>query len=885
MPALNFLNRNNNKSNDGSEENPNSKASTMNAALLHLPPEECRRVVRDRVMAAAAAVNIRHQVDASMALDEDPDLSKDAKAKKREAQYASHEACKDRLHQVLGNESFSPLISTCLVLDPTKTAGEKSSSTNNPTLSLHAAFACVTLLLCNLVLLVATTSSSGSNQNLQDSSGSCLAGGYDARIRNVLCMASIELLAEKLEQDDKDGSLLKRLKDKQQSRQRVQLIDDGDNDASADGILKEGENIESQLSHFLEEELHKKQDTAKDDAPNTTAEVVAPVENLEDVDSNNSKVFDDLYRRYATRKYQALEQAVTDLMMNQMVNNAASSEKIQGDATEADGEEEANNSGRFSRKNLVRAAKIGGVGVVAGTLFAVTGGLAAPGIAAGVAALGVGSTVLTLATPAALIALFGVGGGGLSAYKMKRRTDGLTEFSIHQETTDAVSDDTSKNATAHLHTTVCIAGWLNDENDFQRPWGVTPSNLSYLERLQRFFSVVDPEKVHDAKEMAKPYSKNSNREEGAAKDEELWLAFSAALKAQYGKTPDNLLPLEDRATTLSEEEDETLREIFDAIVHTNTSSDQPSNNGSRIHSATSIVLSKEPSNISESIRLSNSDKKTSSSPVWDYQTEYGGDLYTIKWESAMLLNMCQVANNMVKQAANKATTEVLKKTALATIMAAVAWPSLLMGLAGSLDNDWTLITIRSDLAGIELARSLLQSDERRPVNLVGFSFGARVVYACLLELERHQAIWEAQQHQQDKKNGTLKNRWKKKTAEDSIEYTREPASIVQDALLIGAPLFVSRSKLRLARHMVAGRFINCYSRKDWILSLMFQYQNTSGIMRGTCGTGPVKGVGGIENYDVSSLVSSWHANYCKTIPDILDMIGFDQPMPSDTKSQ
>jgi hypothetical protein len=898
MPALNFLNRN--KNNDNSSSNNTAanddKASAMNtAALLHLPPEECRRVVRDRVMMAGAAVYIRHGVNASMALDDDPDLSKDAKAKKRDEQYAAHQAYKDRLHSLLGNETLLPMISTCLLLnnddnsknESSPAATETSSSlTNSKNMPLHDAFACVVLLLCNIVLLAA---SGGNTKNSQGNKG-----GYDARIRNVVRISSIELLAEALEREDTGGSFLKRLEEKKQSRPKISRLDSAHGSNNGD----EGEeevsflnNIESPVSDEGSKDSEQKDDNENMDAITTSSQ---EDEALPDEDPDpNSKVYANLYRRYATRKYHALEEAVATLMMNEMVNGgASSSEKKKADSTTTDDEEEATtkSGNRFSRKQMVRAAKIGGVSVVAGTLFAVTGGLAAPGIAAGLAALGVGGTALTLAaSPAALIALFGVGGGGLSAYKMKRRTDGLSEFIIRQETTNTTIGDSSAasatddtlNSIAHLHTTVCISGWLNDEHDFQRPWGVMASSLSRLERLQRFFSVVEPQKLQYAKEMVKPYSEG-NTEEDVAKDEELWQAFSAALKEQYGKSPDELLPLKDRAIKLSVEEDVTLKEIFHAIlpVDTPSANDQPSSSTTSQIKTSTITLPVLP----EEGQLGNESLDLSQSPendkvkfrVWDYQTEYGGDLYTIQWESTVLLKMCKVANNMVKELASKAGVEVLKKTVMATIMAAVALPSLLVGLAGSLDNDWTLITIRSDLAGVELARSLLQSNEQRPVNLVGFSFGARVVYACLLELARHQAIWEEQQ--KDKKSGAFKNKFKKKDDKDSIEYTREPASIVQDALLIGAPLFISRSKLRLARHVVAGRFVNCYSRKDWILSLMFQYKNKDGFMRGMYGTGPVKGVGGIENYDVAGLVSSWHAHYCKAVPDILDFVGFDQPM-------
>jgi hypothetical protein len=64
---------------------------------------------------------------------------------------------------------------------------------------------------------------------------------------------------------------------------------------------------------------------------------------------------------------------------------------------------------------------------------------------------------------------------------------------------------------------------------------------------------------------------------------------------------------------------------------------------------------------------------------------------------------------------------------------------------------------------------------------------------------------------------------------------------------------------------------------------MFQYKSHSGFMRGTCGTNPILGVSNIENYDVSSLVASWHANYCRVVPDILDIVGFDQPLAIESR--
>ena len=878
MPSFGFLNRNNSKPKEScssADANSGAPTATPKVDLSHLPPEEGRRWVRDRVLLAASAVYTRYGVDAMLALDEDPDLSKAPKAQKRDDQYAAHEAYQNRLQAILGKEALCPVMSTCLLLDPEESnADTQPSPTETTALPVHDVFACIALLLCNYTLLTASNSRELKSSGNGNANADAMEGGYDARVRNVLRMASIQLLAESLENNDADGTLAQSLEAQRQPR-RTQVPVDNTETTTMEGVEseKEAELVDSKLADMMEAELQNDENT-------NTSTATESAKNK----NNNSAVFHDPYRQYAARKFQSLEEAVADLMMTEMVQNAESSSKSNSDdGTNGDPSQDGEDGGgRFSRRNLVRAAKIGGVGVAAGALFAVTGGLAAPGIVAGLAALGVGGTALTLAaSPAALIALFGVGGGGLSAYKMKRRTDGLTEFIINQENVDDNGNNKASNGTAHLHTTVCISGWLTDEFDFQRPWGVTPTNLSRLELLERFFSVVDPDRVKDAKELVKPF-RGSGKQDDPAKTDEHWQVFTESLKEQYGKSPDELLPLRERAVKISNEEQTTLKEIFVTILQADSKSSSGNKTKAPIKPpvAASVTVLPGKATGPDDVRPSNVQAE-SSIRVWDYQSEYGGDLYTIQWESAMLLNMCRVADKLIKDLRNKAAKEVLKQTALATIMAALAWPSLLMGLAGALDNDWALITIRSDLAGVELARSLLQSNERRPVNLVGFSFGGRVIYACLRELARHQVIWEEQQ--QDKKNGVFKKKWKNTGDKDSIVYSREPASIVQDVIMMGTPLFTSRSKLRAARQMVAGRFVNCYSRKDWILSLMFQYRNASGIMRGTLGTGPVQGVSGIENYDVSSLVFSWHANYCRMVPDILDMVGFDQPMATEAK--
>ena len=127
-------------------------------------------------------------------------------------------------------------------------------------------------------------------------------------------------------------------------------------------------------------------------------------------------------------------------------------------------------NGIITRQQFIRGVKIGSAGVFAGSLFALTGGLAAPGIAAGIAALAgsaaATAAVATLTSATVVTTIFGVGGGTLAAYKMQRRTEGLTQFEFHKETTANTGDkkgegkDVKSRIEAELFSTICISGWL-----------------------------------------------------------------------------------------------------------------------------------------------------------------------------------------------------------------------------------------------------------------------------------------------------------------------------------------------------------------------------------------------------------------------------------------
>jgi len=325
--------------------------------------------------------------------------------------------------------------------------------------------------------------------------------------------------------------------------------------------------------------------------------------------------------------------------------------------------------------------------------------------------------------------------------------------------------------------------------------------------------------------------------------------------------------------------------------------------------------------------------------AWDYQADYAGELYTVKWESSLLMELCDSVTDMTIDFVGGATKEILRHSALAAILSAVALPIALVNAAHMIDGTWTLAIERADEAGAELARCLLESEAgHRPVTLVGFSMGARLIYSCLKELDRHQTIWENQREtkndigkseiNRDKREESFANRSGNadKKAEHSsrrhslrstsdydlindyneqrqehrngyndagtvndkslspstsgnstkVLYKREPASIVEDAILMGLPNHFSSNGWAACRRIVPGRLVNCFSRKDLILSLMFQLKRMSGILRPVCGTNPVD-IPGVENYDVSGFVSS-HSDYCIAIKDILRFVKHGYPM-------
>jgi len=94
------------------------------------------------------------------------------------------------------------------------------------------------------------------------------------------------------------------------------------------------------------------------------------------------------------------------------------------------------------------------------------------------------------------------------------------------------------------------------------------------------------------------------------------------------------------------------------------------------------------------------------------------------------------------------------------------------------------------MAGLILADSLIDRNlGTRPITLVGFSLGARVIFSCLKELAARGAF-----------------------------------GLVQNVYMFGTPVVAKNDEYTKARAIVPGRFVNGYATNDWILGKLIPFK-------------------------------------------------------------
>ncbi|XP_010413917.2 PREDICTED: transmembrane and coiled-coil domain-containing protein 4-like [Camelina sativa] len=216
--------------------------------------------------------------------------------------------------------------------------------------------------------------------------------------------------------------------------------------------------------------------------------------------------------------------------------------------------------------------------------------------------------------------------------------------------------------------------------------------------------------------------------------------------------------------------------------------------------------------------------------------------YTVQWESK---NIIAVSTAIQDWLTSRVAMELMRQGAMHTVLnsllAAMVWPATILVAADFIDSKWSIAIDRSDKVGKLLAEALRKGLQgNRPVTLVGFSLGARVVFKCL----------------------------------QTLAETEKNAEIVERLVLLGAPISIKNENWRDVRKMVAGRFINVYATNDWTLGVAFR---ASLLSQGLAGIQPVC-IPGIEDVDVTDMVEG-HSSYLWKTQQILERLELDNSYP------
>ncbi|KAL8827626.1 MAG: hypothetical protein Q9170_006938 [Blastenia crenularia] len=222
---------------------------------------------------------------------------------------------------------------------------------------------------------------------------------------------------------------------------------------------------------------------------------------------------------------------------------------------------------------------------------------------------------------------------------------------------------------------------------------------------------------------------------------------------------------------------------------------------------------------------------------WRVLSPSHSEVFALRYELEALMNLGNSISAMVSSAAwGYAKSEMIKHTIFAELTAAL-WPIAILKIGRVVDNPFSIAKTRSDKAGELLADALVNKAQgERPVTLVGYSLGARVIYSCLMSLARRKAF-----------------------------------GLIESVVLIGAPAPSTTGDWRVMRSVVASRLVNVYSENDYVLGFLYR---TSSIQYGVAGLQKIDGLPGVENVDVSETVSG-HLRYRYLVGAILRRIGFE----------
>ncbi len=514
-----------------------------------------------------------------------------------------------------------------------------------------------------------------------------------------------------------------------------------------------------------------------------------------------------------------------------------------------DGSGSSSNSGDKYRYLKVGLAALGG-----GALFAVTGGLAAPAIAAGVgsilgivpgagaAAGAVAGFMSTQVGVAAVTTTMATAGAATTGSKMAYRTAEVKDFGflvLKEKTTQAAIINNMNSSPDKGENMTSISSFSRERSSssssltMEKSWG--DGAIGGLSNNVNAGGA-DPGHLFGGNGTGVNVSSNSmkgRRGSGllSSSDTDPSTTTMPAWKTWFGKSKNC------DSTTSTDNNGNNNGGNGSVSGNTSNKDDKKSKEKELLpipvcpsHPAEGIKLS---TIIGVSGWITNPDDFTT---PWMCVTSPAADRFALVWCTSELQTLQSALGALLaKGAAGQAARLGMQHLLIggAGLVSALG-PTVILGAATGLliENAWTVAIDRSDKAGKLLAHVLMSGGNGgRPVTLIAHSMGARLVFSALLELCRCGA-----------------------------------RGLVQDVVLLGAPVPPTEERWKMARRVVAGRLVNGYSRNDWLLSVMFW----QGIAKPAAGLAPVE-VDGVENVSLSSVVKG-HFDYIGCLEEILELL-------------
>ncbi|KAJ3088414.1 hypothetical protein HK102_008808 [Quaeritorhiza haematococci] len=486
---------------------------------------------------------------------------------------------------------------------------------------------------------------------------------------------------------------------------------------------------------------------------------------------------------------------------------------------------------------------IGLTTLAGGAVIGLTAGLAAPLIGAGVGLaltnLGVAGAagIMGTTTSLALITTGGVlTGGGMSGYKMMKRTRGISEFEFMSFAVAAEQYLSNREKRRHER-----------RRKFRRE-AKEAKEKAQQEKLEQEAKAKQEAGKNNGTQTA------GNGEAGSSSSSSLDSlpvdpSDPAGVLPPADDSLDIVIPSKSKDSLNADDPTETATVLWE--TQTNWDTETQANDFETNYDASTVmdddagIRFKEPQDSKAkqtNVLITVSGWLTYG--VDDYHLPFStveqgihGDQYTLLWESKALQDLGSTLKILVGEVAGFLFQQGLQATLLPILMAGLTGPLWALKLTYLLDNPWGNGLSKAKRAGRVLADTLIaQVQENRPVTLIGFSLGARAIFHCLLELANRGAY-----------------------------------GLVEEAYIFGCPVMATKKEWEQIASVVAGRVVNGYLENDWVLGVL--YRASAALWKDVAGLNPVQGVAGVENVKLDDVIDG-HLEYRLGMPKILKKCGF-----------